>query len=169
MITERLYAPSARTDILSELHSLERAVAAELEDLSAEIADVQPLIDKLLSEAPDSIEIRAIACTLHAFYNGVERTFVLISKHFGEKTPSSHVWHRELLIQMSQATEDRPAVITAELCADLKQLLAFRHFYRHAYPMRLRWDRVEPLVTKLSHVPKMFVREIRGFLSGIRR
>ena len=89
---------------LSESHSLQRSVAAELEDLSTEIADVQPLIDKLLLGTPDAIEIRAISGTIHAFYNGVERTFLLISKHCGEPSPDSHAWHRDLLTRMTEAT-----------------------------------------------------------------
>jgi hypothetical protein len=60
---------------LSELRNLDRAVKAEFEDLGSEIADVQPLVNKLSASDPDSIEIRAIAGTLHAFYNGVERVF----------------------------------------------------------------------------------------------
>ncbi|MCK4514099.1 MAG: hypothetical protein KAU31_02515 [Spirochaetaceae bacterium] len=58
-------------------------------------------------------------------------------------------------------------MITHELFLELGELMAFRHFYRHAYMMRLRWDRIQPLVKKLAYVPKAFAREIQDFLSAI--
>ena len=50
-------------------------------------------------------------------------------------------------------------MITQELFLELGELMAFRHFYRHAYMMRLRWDRIQPLVKKLAYVPKAFARD----------
>ncbi len=105
MMMQPLSVYFVRAASLNEWRRLDRAVAAEIEDLASEIAEVQPLLDKLLSSDPDSIEIRAIAGTLHAFYNGVERILVLISKHLGEDLRESHAWHCELLAGMAHPTE----------------------------------------------------------------
>lgn len=58
---------------MSESPELRDAVDGELKDLVAELDSVQPLLDKVFAAEPDAIELRAIAATLHAYYNGVER------------------------------------------------------------------------------------------------
>lgn len=166
-MTRHSYGCFVRTANLSELRNLDRAVKAELEDLGSEIAAVQPLVDKLSATDPDSIEIRAIAGTLHAFYNGVERVLVLISKHFGEDSRESHSWHRDLLTRMAAQTEARPAVLSTEMSSALTEFLAFRHFFRHAYPMRLRWERIQPLVESLVQRSNAFAQEVEGFLLAL--
>ena len=103
-----LFEHYAKRGTLSSLRSLRRAVSAELSDLSAELGSVRPLLDKLLNSTPDAIEIRAVATTLHAFYNGVERTFVLIAKRFQEPVGQSYAWHRDLLVQMSAPNRGPP-------------------------------------------------------------
>lgn len=67
-----------------ELHT---SVRADLEDLKAEIQAVGPLLKKVANQDPDSIELRAAAATLHAFFNGIERVFLLIARHVDETTP----------------------------------------------------------------------------------
>lgn len=124
----RLSRRCERRDTLSEWPELRDAVDGELKDLVAELDSVQPLLDKVFAAEPDAIELRAIAATLHAYYNGVERVFVLIAKHFSELPAESHTWHRDLLKQMSTSTDHRPRVISDELRDELSQLLGFRHY-----------------------------------------
>ena len=153
---------------MSELPELERAISAELEDQRAELASVRTLIDRLFGPEPDAIEIRAIAATLHAYYNGVERVFVLVAKHFKEPLSDSPAWHRDLLRTMADATQNRPSVISVELQAELTEMLAFRHFFRHSYPMRLNPDLIQPLIKKLAIVPAAFEREVQRFLETVK-
>jgi hypothetical protein len=40
---------------------------------------------------------------------------------------------RALLLSVSTGTTTRPAVLSPKTASDLKDLLAFRHFLRHAY------------------------------------
>lgn len=68
---------------------------------------------------------------------------------------------------MGKPTETRAPVVSDELQAELTEILGFRHFFRHAYPMRLDWDLIQPLVKKLAFVPKTFDREIRLFLDSV--
>ena len=152
---------------MKESPELRDAVEGELRDLIAELDSVQPLLDKVFATEPDAIELRAIAATLHAYYNGVERVFVLIAKNFSELPVESHTWHRDLLKLMSTSTDRRPQVISHELCDELSQLLGFRHFFRHAYPMRLKWDLLRPLVKHLEVSRRAFKREIYAFLTTL--
>ena len=136
-------------------------IKAELRDLGTEIESVGPLLDKVKVEAPDAIEIRAIATTLHAFYSGIERVCVMIAKAIDNKTPTTAQWHRDLLDQMNLPTKTRGAVISAELHHRLSDYLGFRHFFRHSYPMQLNWALLEPLTRELRETFDEFVSQIR--------
>ena len=43
---------------------------------------------------------------------------------------------------------------------ELKQYLAFRHFFTHAYAFELYADRITPLTTRAYHVFKNFKAEV---------
>ncbi|MFQ5633116.1 MAG: hypothetical protein ACE5I1_30480, partial [bacterium] len=59
--------------------------------------------------------------------------------------------HKELLNQMGlEITGVRPAVLTDDLVADLKDYLEFRHFFRHSYSFYVEWDEIKPKAAKLS-------------------
>ena len=66
--------------------------------------------------------------------------------------PSSDSWHKDLLIQMSQATDKRPAVLSFGLVEVLKEFLAFRHLFRGASIALMRWNKLQPLVIKVQSV-----------------
>jgi hypothetical protein len=111
------------------------------------------------------VEIRAVAASLHAFYTGVERIFVIVEKGTMTALPSSTRWHQELLDRMAIPSEARPAVIEPRLKEELTDYLAFRHFFRHSYPMQLNWELLKPLVKRLNLVWKKFEIQITEFLS----
>ena len=111
------------------------------------------------------MEIRAVAAPLHAFYTGVERIFVMVEKGTMTPLPRSTRWHQELLDRMATPSEARPAVIEPWLKEDLTDYLAFRHFFRHSYPMQLNWELLKPLVKRLNIVWKKFEIQMAKFLS----
>ena len=150
---------------MRESHKLHSAIRAEIEDLNRELSSVQPLFAKLAIFEPNAIEIRAVAATLHAFYNGIERILLLISKHIDEVVPVSATWHRDLLNAMAGPTDGRSPIISPTVRDELSEYLGFRHFFRHAYPMRLSWPLVKPLVEKLETVRNVFCEEIELFLA----
>ena len=152
---------------MSALHELPDAVRTELRDLSSELEAVGPLTDKLSVVDPDEVELRAIAATLHAFYNGVERAFIIIAKHFGESPGQSHTWHRDLLSSMAAPTGSRSAVIDEPLRDRLRDYLGFRHFFRHAYPMRLKWELLRPMVHNLRRVHEDVEAKVQAFLATL--
>lgn len=152
---------------MKEWPELRTSVRTELEDLKAEIEAVDPLLKKLAIHDPDSIEVRAVAATLHAFYNGIERVFLLIARHVDETTPQGATWHRDLLSQMRYSSTHRDPVISNALAEELSEYLGFRHFFRHAYPMRLSWGLIEHLVQHLPAVQARTEQAIESFLRSL--
>jgi hypothetical protein len=152
---------------LKKSPKLDTSVRTELEDLKAEIEAVAPLLKKLAVQEPDSIELRAVAATLHAFYNGIERVFLLIARHVDESTPQGATWHRDLLSQMTNSSTRRAPVISDALAEELSKYLGFRHFFRHAYPMRLNWEVIQHLVEQLPAVQTRTEQSIEFFLGSL--
>ena len=140
------------------------SIHAELSDLQSEVDTVRPLLEKVEHSEPDPIELRAIATTLHAFYGGVERVFLVIAKFVDLKVPSSPQWHRELLDQMHTTTEVRSRILDDHLYHRLSDYLGFRHFFRHSYPMQLKWSRLKPLTHDLRASLNDFVDQIEEFI-----
>jgi hypothetical protein len=101
---------------LNEWHEFEQRVTDELESLDEELSAIAPLRAKLRQTDPDPIELRAAATTLHAFYNGVERLLMHVSRRFDDSIPTGISWHRELLNHAAEATSDRSAVLSANRC-----------------------------------------------------
>ena len=111
----------------------------------------------------------AAACTmLHSFYTEIEKILKLIALNLDKKMPSSESWHRDLLSQMTAATEARPAVITTDLVTRLAELLAFRHLFRGASIALMRWNKLSPLVAKVDGVHEEIVRELNQFQRFLR-
>ena len=125
-------------------------------------------MNKLKAAKPDSVEIRAVATTLHAFYNGIEHVFTRITKHLDSGIPTESNWHRELLDRMTRETDSRTAVINTSLYNRLLNCLAFRHFFRHGYPADLQWRHLKPLVADLDNTHSKFTAAMQSFLNGLR-
>jgi uncharacterized protein YutE (UPF0331/DUF86 family) len=78
--------------------------------------------------------------------------------------PQGDMWHKKLIDTMASATIIRPAVISPELLESLKELMNFRHFFRHAYSFTVQWEKLLPLIEKIGSVFEMFEKEIRAFI-----
>jgi len=105
---------------------------------------------------------------LHSFYTEIEKILKLIAKEWDGNVPSSDSWHKDLLEQMSEATASRPAVISPALVEVLGEFLAFRHLFRGASIVLMRWEKLVPLIAKVDHTYEQARREIEGFLDFVR-
>ena len=137
--------------LLKQIH-LERRMLRQL------FEDHRPLLNQAELSLPDKIECSALAAFLHGFYNGIENILKRTALELCEDMPEGANWHQTLLDQMTKPGPQRPAVISPDLLELLKEYLAFRHFFRHAYPFQLTW-------TNMSHL----VKNSAMFLSALKK
>ncbi len=114
------------SQIQSELGKIERAVQTNTK-LIAALDSVEES-----SDAYDGI-VGGIAMNLQSAYTGIERILAAIAKQVDNAAPSGSQWHQNLLAQMTEVSEHRPAVLSAHTVSDLEPLLGFRHVVRNAY------------------------------------
>lgn len=139
------------------------------EDIDFELGEIdllfelykQELLD--LEEAPNLVELTALASVLHSFYNGIKKILLIIAKSIDNRIPSDLNWHRSLLAQMAEENDQRKAVLTHDMKHELLKYLGFRHFFRHSYSYQLKWERLEELIKALPIVWKNFKAEITKF------
>jgi len=59
--------------------------------------------------------------------------------------------------------DTRPAVLSRETIRDLRELLSFRHFMRHAYAVELESERLEDLANALALVDSRLAADLDVF------
>lgn len=148
--------------------SLAEKIQLALDELAAIRGMMSPLIARTGEPELPVIETAAACTMLHSFYTEIEKILKLIALDLDKKIPSSESWHRDLLSQMTEVTEARPAVITTDLVTRLAELLAFRHLFRGASIALMRWDKLSPLVAKVDGVHKEIVQELKQFQRFLR-
>lgn len=117
-------------------------------DLQVELGKLDRLMAGLDVIGPvlgDPLRVDAAALRLQSLYTGIERCLVQITRVLNGGTPDGAEWHRRLLERMGQATDQRPAVFTADTIESLNELLRFRHLVRHLYAYELQPEPVERL------------------------
>ncbi len=124
-------------------------------------------IDRVLLEFPKSelaslsiLELAGVATLIHNFYNGIENIIkqIILSKDI--PVPQGNAWHKDLI---DIACQNK---ILSDSTKDiLKQYLAFRHFFTHAYALDLYPDRMIPLVEKVTKTYNLFKKDIQPYLS----
>jgi uncharacterized protein YutE (UPF0331/DUF86 family) len=70
---------------------------------------------------------------------------------------------------MRLASETRPIVITRETADGLEDLLAFRHFLRHAYAADLDWNRMRNLAATLPALHQKVSSDLSAFRDYVSR
>lgn len=119
-------------------------------DRVAELASV-PLTDT----TTDPNVLARVAVALHHAYGAVEGALARIAKVF-ETEPTGPNWHRSLLETMAlEIPGARPGVLSTESLQSLRELLAFRHFFRHAYSVPLDAARLANLTRRAKVVQPM--------------
>jgi uncharacterized protein YutE (UPF0331/DUF86 family) len=112
-------------------------------------------IEKTLSLLPNrslpqlsELELAGVATLIHNFYNGIENIIKQVFQAKSLEIPTGESWHQNLLLRAVNEN-----IIPEQLSDKLKEYLAFRHFFSHAYAVDLQPQRLEPLI---SNIVKIF-------------
>ncbi len=131
-------------------------IAAELENIDS-VLDRLPPADSLpnLSE----LELAGVAALIHSYYNGVENIVKQVIQSRGLVLPTGESWHKELIESASDS-----GILSKETALGVRDYLAFRHFFTHAYAFDLEPERLEPLVANLRSVDARFRQDLQALL-----
>ena len=143
-------------------------LAAKLRLGLQELSRVRDELVGLSIATRDSADVikRSAACAmLHSFYTEIEKLLKLIAIEYDGSMPRLEYWHRELLHQMSSPTPTRPAVLSASCVESLSEFLAFRHLFRGASILLMRWDKLAPLLGKVAQAHVQTASEIETFIA----
>jgi hypothetical protein len=145
-------------------HKLAKQINVEREQLRRLIEIHRRLLANCASQAPNNIELSALAALLHSFYTGIENIFKRVAIELDGAAPRGEAWHRQLLDSMAAATKDRRALISKSLHETLSEYLAFRHVFRQAYSFDLRWEKMTKLVLNCEETFGRLENELEAFM-----
>jgi hypothetical protein len=110
----------------------------------------------------------AIAIDLHSYYTKLEGLLERILISFEGQAPRGESGHVGLLRVAGLAiTGVRPAIFGEQTREALDELRKFRHFFRHAYALDLRADKLARVLDPFGPGHPLIDRELQTFASFI--
>ena len=135
------------------------ADAGILDVLRAEISVVVNRPEPLGPEAAAYLAVK-----LHAWYTAFESILERIARVVESGLPGGPSYHQDLLRGMAlPLAVVRPAVLNPARLGDLAELLAFRHFFRHAYAVALDEAELRSHAARLERTHPGVREDLRGF------
>jgi hypothetical protein len=123
---------------LAALARLRGEIAADREAMARRTADLADAQRRLNREPGDTAALALAAWAVHGWYTALESLLERVARQIDADVPAGERWHRALLAQATvEVPGVRPAVLPSELRPELEELLAARHFLRHAYGAEL--------------------------------
>jgi hypothetical protein len=142
-----------RSAARATLARLRAEIGVDRTALAARQAEAAEVLAGWGREPPDKAQLALAAVALHGWYTGLETVCERVARDIDGDVPRGDSSHRTLLSQaMTELDGLRPAVIPRELEPDLLELLAFRHFFRHAYAVDVDPDKVQPHLRRLGRL-----------------
>jgi hypothetical protein len=133
--------------------------AGVLDALRTEISAVDSRPGPLGPEAAAYLAVK-----LHAWYTAFESILERIARVVEGGLPGGPSYHQDLLRGMAlPLAAVRPAVLDPARLADLSELLAFRHFFRHAYAVALDDAELRRHAGRLERTHPGVRGDLRGF------
>lgn len=144
---------------------LARALEADLE--AARRQRSQALEFMAHPERPGALTV--VAASLHHCYGALESLMERAMRAFGHALASGPRWHAELLeVASLEVPGVRPALFGEKARRALLELLAFRHFFRHAYAVGWDQDRLERLCRMLDEASPDIEGDVARFAEMLR-
>lgn len=130
---------------MSDNETTDSRIRTEFGHIDRELDLVRQLNVIRSTRSLDRLELHAAASTLHSIYTGVERSILLAVRAEHDQAPSGANWHQDLL-RIAESLQ----LLDQSLARRLRDLLGFRHFYRHAYGFMLDGDLIAPLLDDIE-------------------
>jgi len=141
-----------------------RADRASLDVLAADVREA------IRTDGWDSNEplLALVAIRLHHYYTAAESVFERFARTFEGLPKAGDTWHRELLHAMTQEVPGaRPGIVAPSTAEGLRELLAFRHFFRHAYAVDLDGVRLRRLAEVLVVTHDRLAADLDAFVATL--
>jgi len=145
-------------------NNINAKITFEISQIDKLIIEAKPLLKLCKLKEPDFIELSAAAMVLHSFYNGLENILILIIKFSEGKIPNSNKWHMELLEKAFVPLENGKQILRNDLQETLEEYLKFRHYVRHAYSYKLKWEQMEYLINSIENIWYKIKENLNSFL-----
>ena len=119
--------------------------------------------------APDLYErelrLAGLAQRIAQAYTIIEGVLDFVARRLDHDPVTGQEWHKKLIARCAQSFERpaRPAVLSAPLADELRELCQFRHVVRNIYPTRLDEARVKDNLVRLIGAARAFSAECNAF------
>ena len=110
-----------------------------------------------------------IAKNLVDCYRGMENIFRRIALDVDLRIPDGSMWHKELLMQMTESLSDRQPVISQETFAYLQELLEFRHVFNNIYGEELVYEKTERNANQIGQLFNTLSKELDAFVASLEK
>lgn len=130
-------------------------IQIEIQNIKNEKQFIEMYTKKFQNHELDEIEIRGIALTTSAIYNGIEKVLKFLLESKGIAITKNDSWHLQLLKVSMEHT-----FISQDMFTELKSFLSFRHFVRHAYTFELNKEFIDSIIQKVPNLTDSFIEEI---------
>jgi hypothetical protein len=151
---------TAATAVLARLRG---EVAADRVAMERRRLELDELTARWTELGKDRAQVTVAAVAVHAWYTALETLLERIARALDREVPGGPLSHSELLSQMMvEIPRVRPPVLSRADEPELRALLSFRHFFRHAYAVELDPARVEHEARRLLAVAPAVEKGLLG-------
>jgi hypothetical protein len=155
-------APEERAS-LAELARLRRELSEDRAAVLARTAELR-LVAQRTSHGLDKPWLAYTAVALHGWYTALEAFFERVARVIDGDVPQGISSHRDLLSQaITEIPGVRMAIVPPELKGELTSLLAFRHFFRHAYAVELDEEKLRREVDRVLRIDATLTAALDSF------
>jgi uncharacterized protein YutE (UPF0331/DUF86 family) len=140
---------------VSREDELSATLAFELKQIRTELGVINRIAGKHMRLGRDEVQIRAAASSLQSIYNGIEKMIGLVLKNKGHSPKESPTSHADLLVAARNV-----GVLSEQLAGSLRDLMAFRHFFRHSYGFMIDNELLNPLIQRIDGIVESVAQEL---------
>ena len=115
-----------------------------------------------------SVELE-IARYLYDFYRQLENIFERIAREIDQAVPKGTEWHKNLLQQMAEPGTTRSPILSQKTCAELQELLGFRHVYLYIYGPKLDYEKMLENARRVNAVFPNVSKELEVFITWLKQ